>query len=155
MAKLGFEFRETMTGSYTLTGQPGIERPLTFTLRVHADDAVAYARDRLMKVSGTLEMEGFADEVAVAGTMLLTPLVKRVIRYELAFVANDGLTYKLVGQKDIRLSELVETLTTLPAQILDASGKPVAKAQVKFDLRADLLKFVASWKPLLPRLSAA
>ena len=56
MAKLGFEFRETMTGSYTLTGQPGVERPLTFTLRVHADDAVAYARDRLMKVSGTLEI---------------------------------------------------------------------------------------------------
>ena len=59
------------------------------------------------------------------------------------------------GQKDIRLSELVETLTTLPAQIVDASGKVVAKAQVKFDVRADLLKFLASWKPLLPRLSAA
>jgi hypothetical protein len=155
MAKLGFEFRETMTGSYTLAGQPGVERPLRFQLRVHAEDAVAYARDHLAQASGTLEMDGFADEVAVAGTMLLTPLVKRVIRYELGFVANDGLPYKLAGQKDIRLSDLVGSLTTLPVQILDASGKAVARAQVKFDVRGDLLKFLASWKPLLPRFSAA
>ena len=64
MAMLGFEFRETMTGTYTLTGQPGVEHPLRFQLRVHAEDALAHARDHLAQVSGTLEMDGFADEVA-------------------------------------------------------------------------------------------
>jgi hypothetical protein len=153
MPKLGFEFRETMTGSYTLTGQPGVERPLRFSLRLQAEDALAYARDRVVRASGTLEMDGFADEVAVAGTLVLTPLVQRVIRYDLSFVGNDGLPYKLQGQKDIRFSDLLGSLTTLPAQILDASGKPVAKAQLTFDVRADLLKFLASWKPLLPALA--
>ncbi len=150
MPKVGFEFRETMSGSYTLIGQPGVERPLRFSLRVHAEDALAHARDHVARASGTLEMDGFADEVAVAGTLVLTPLTKRVIRCELTFVANDGLPYKLQGQKDIRFSDLVGSLTTLPAQIVDAAGKPVAKAQVTFDVRADLLKFIASWKPLLP-----
>jgi hypothetical protein len=150
MAKLGFEFRETMSGTYTLSGQPNVERPLRFTLRVHAADALAHVRDHVARVSGTLEMDGFADEVAVAGTMVLTPLTKRVIRYELAFVGNDGQPYRLAGQKDIRLQDLVASLTTLPAQILDSAGKVVARAQVAFDVRADLLKFLASWKPLLP-----
>jgi hypothetical protein len=150
MAIFGFEFRESMSGSYTLTGQPGVERPIRFTLRVHADDALTYVRDHLARVEGSLEMDGFADEVALAGTLEIAPVSKRLIRYELCFVANDGLTYKLAGQKDIRLGDLRGTLTTLPAQILDAAGKPVAKAQVTFDVRADLLKFLASWKPLLP-----
>ena len=78
MPKLGFEFRETMTGSYTLTGQPGVERPLRFSLRLQAEDALAYARDHVVRASGTLEMDGFADEVAVAGTLVLTPLVQRL-----------------------------------------------------------------------------
>jgi hypothetical protein len=150
MAKLGFEFRETMSGTYTLSGQPSVERTLRFTLRVHAADALAHVRDHLARVSGTLEMDGFADEVAVSGTMTLTPLTKRVIRYELAFVGNDGQPYRLVGQKDIRLQDLVASLTTLPAQVQDSTGKVVARAQVAFDVRADLLKFLASWKPLLP-----
>jgi hypothetical protein len=153
MPKLGFEFRETMTGSYTLTGQPGVERPLRFSLRLQAEDALAYARDHVVRASGTLEMDGFADEVAVAGTLVLMPLVQRVIRYDLSFVGNDGLPYKLQGQKDIRFSDLLGSLTTLPAQILDAAGKTVAKAQLTFDVRADLLKFLASWKPLLPALA--
>jgi hypothetical protein len=54
----------------------------------------------------------------------------------------------------VRLQDLVASLTTLPAQILDAAGKPVAKAHVTFDVRADLLKFLASWKPLLPTRAA-
>ena len=148
---LGFEFRESMSGTYTLTGQPGVEQPIRFTLRVHAEDALAHVRDKdyQARVEGTLEMDGFADEVAVAGTMEIAPVQKRAIRYALSFVANDGLPYKLVGQKDIRLGDLAGTLTTLPAQVLDASGKAVARAQVTFDVRADLLKFLASWKPLV------
>ncbi len=150
MPKLGFEFRETMSGTYTLIGQPGNERAIRFTLHAVAEDALAYVRGATTPVSGTLEMADFADEVAVAGSLLIAPLSKRVIRYELGFVGNDGLPYKLIGQKDIRLSDLKGSFTTLPAEVLDGKGKPVAKAQVTFDLRADLVSFLTSWKPLLP-----
>jgi hypothetical protein len=147
MPKLGFEFRETMAGTWTHKGKPGEQRPITFTLRVMADDAVRHARDHHARVEGTLEMPGFADEAAVAGTMEIAPFTRKVIRYDLSFVGNDGQPYRLAGQKDIRFTDFVTTMTTLPADVLDARGQAVAHVHVTFDVKADLLPFLASWKP--------
>jgi hypothetical protein len=147
---LGFEFKETMTGTYTRAHKPAESLAIRFSLRAVADDALAHLRDHLMKVQGTLEMEGFADEAACAGTLYISLPLERIIRYELAFVGNDGLPYRLTGQKDIRLMDFVGSMTTLPARVLDAAGQEVAKLEVRFDVKADLLTFLASWKPRFP-----
>jgi hypothetical protein len=150
MPKLGFEFRETMTGVYVLASSPSDERPARFTLRASTADALQHLRDGLVKVEGVLELPGFAEEAAVAGTMEIRPLDKRIIRYELAFVAHDGLPYRLVGQKDIRVADLRHTMTTLPFELLGAGGQVVGRGTVRFDLGNDWLKFAASFRPLLP-----
>lgn len=147
MRKVGFEFRETMSGAYTLVGRPGEEKRIKFTLRAVAEDALRHLRDGLTRVEGTLEMEDFADEAPVSGTLQIAPITQRVIRYEFGFLGNDGQPYRLVGQKDIRLANLVASMTTLPATIFDAGGRPVARTTVKFDLQNDLLPFLVSWKP--------
>lgn len=147
MKKLGFEFRETMAGLYTLTGKPDDQRRIKFTARAVADDALRHLRDNMTRLEGTLEMEGFADDVPISGTLQIAPLTKRVIRYEFAFLGNDGEPYRFAGQKDIRFSDFVGTMTTLPAVVYDKRGEPVARTTVKFDVRSDLVPFLLSWKP--------
>ena len=151
MPKLGFEFRESMTGTWTAAGKPGDERPVRVTLHAVADDALAHLKDGLTQVVGTIEIAGLAEEAAVGGVLEIALLRKRIIRYDLGFVGDDGKPYRLQGQKDIRLADLPGTMTTLPAEIRDAGGQTVGKALVRFDLRSDLLTFLASWKP---RISA-
>jgi hypothetical protein len=147
MLRLGFEFSETMTGTFTHNARPGEQRGARFQLRAIADDAMQYLRDNKVRVEGTIELGGFADESSVAGHIEIGVPLRPFIRYELSFVANDGLPYRLVGQKDVRLTDLTATMSTLPAEVKDASGQTIARVQVAFDVKADLLKFLASWKP--------
>jgi hypothetical protein len=145
---LGFEFRETMTGTYSRTGDTQA-RAIGFSLHAKADDTLQHLRDHEMRVEGTIEMEDFADEASCAGTLYISLLTERVIRYDLQFVGNDGRPYRLTGQKDVRLMDFAKTMTTLPARVLDATGQEIARLEVRFDVKADLLTFLASWKPRL------
>jgi hypothetical protein len=147
MKKVGFRFEETMAGTYTLGGKPDEQRQLSFTCRATASDALQHLRDGMTRMEGTLDMEGFADDVPIAGTIEIAVLRKRIIRYEFQFVGNDGEPYRFAGQKEIKLSNLLGTMTSLGATVTDARGNEVARARVAFDLRADLLPFLASWKP--------
>jgi hypothetical protein len=153
MPKLGFEFRETMTGSFSPTGRGAQQAPssIKLSLRVFADDALRHARDHLARAEGEIAIFGLATAAACAGTMEIAPLSRRRIRYELGFVGDDGRPYRFVGQKDVRLVDFAATMTTLPAEVLGPDGKVVGRATVTFDLNADLLPFLASWKPLLAR----
>jgi hypothetical protein len=147
MKRVGFQFDETMTGTWTRVGSPGDTGSFRVQLRVKAEDALRHLRDHLADLEGTLDMEGFADDVPVRGKIEIAPLVKRIIRYELDFTGNDGKPYRFAGQKNIRFSDLVTTMTTLDASVTDAGGTEVARATIRFDLKADLLPFLISWKP--------
>jgi hypothetical protein len=149
MKTLGFRFQETMSGTYTLTGKPDEQREISFTVKAHAESALRHLRDGMTHMQGTLDMEGFADDVPIDGTIEIAPVLKRIIRYEFRFAGNDGEPYRFAGQKEIRLSDLIGTWTNLTASVTDASGKEVARARMAFDLKADLLPFLASWKPAL------
>jgi hypothetical protein len=147
MKKIGFEFEETMTGTYTRTGAPSEQGAFRFQARVKAEDALRHLRDNLATLEGTLDMEGFADDVPLSGTVEIAPLTRRIIRYEFDFTANDGKPYRFAGQKNIRFSDFIGTMTNLTAAITDAKGNEVARAQIRFDVKADLLPFLVSWKP--------
>ncbi len=149
MKKLGFEFEEVMSGSYTRTGQPEETGHIRFQGRARADDVVKHLRDGMTVLEGTLDMERFADDVPVRGTIEIRPLVGKIIRYDFAFTANDGNPYRFSGQKDIRFEALRDTLTTLNGAITDAHGHEVARATLRFDVHADLLPFLVSFKAAL------
>jgi hypothetical protein len=142
----GFQFQEKMSGTYTLRGGPEGARRITFKGRVRAADALAHLRDGMAELEGTVDLEGFADDVPMAGTIQISPLRKRLIRYEFSFVANDGRPYRFAGQKDIRFGDLLGSWTTLPAALYDQAGQEVGQARVTFDMKSDFLPLLVSFR---------
>jgi len=146
MKKLGFEFTEVMSGTYTRAGQPGETGAIRFQGTARAADLIRHARDGMTTLDGTLDMEGFADDVPISGTIEIRPLVGKIIRYDFSFTGNDGNPYRFSGQKDIRFAEIVRTMTTLAGSITTPDGGEVARATLHFDVKADLVPFLVSWK---------
>lgn len=144
--KRGFKFSETMTGTFALVEHPDDQRPLSFSVRVHAGSILQYLRDSRADLEGMLEAEGFADHVPIHGTIIIAPVRKRLISYEFNFTGNDGRPYYFSGHKDIDLAHPMRTLTELPAEIHDGTGKLVARSRTRFDMRSDLLRFLAGWR---------
>jgi hypothetical protein len=139
----GFEFAETMTGTWWREGAADpTERPLSFSLRARSRSL----REGIAEVEGTLDAEGLATAAAVAGTLTIRPVRERLIRYDLAFTGDGGQSLRLVGQKDLRASRPLASLTTLPAHIVDEDGRPVAGCRLRFQLRRQLVPFLASWR---------
>src|SRR5262249_46632688 len=104
-------------------------------------------RDGMTRFEGTLDMERFADDVPFTGTLEIRILVGKIIRYDFTFTANDGNPYRFVGQKDIRFDALSDSMTHLTGAVTDGAGREVFRANLTFDLKADLLPFLVSWKP--------
>jgi len=141
----GFEFAETMSGTFERADGAGSGH-VAFDLVVTAPSLWAHLRDRKCRVSGTIDVDGLADASFVTGEMILAPFWRRLIRYDFSFFGDDRRAYRFAGQKNIKISNLRETLSTLPATITDASGRLVARATVRFDVDADLPAFLASWR---------
>ncbi|MCG8422736.1 MAG: hypothetical protein MJE77_32885 [Proteobacteria bacterium] len=142
----GFRFDETMSGTYALVESPSQHRPLSFSVEARVPSLWRYLRDHRATLRGTLEAVGFADYVPIEGTMLLAPLSARVIGYEFNFTGNDGKPYRFAGHKTLLLNDLVRSLTELPAEIYSSTGTVVATSTTRFNLRSDLLQFLASWR---------
>jgi hypothetical protein len=146
MAPRGFRFAETMSGTYSTLDEPNDHRRFSFSVEARADSILRHLRDGKTTMSGTLEADGLADCVPIEGTLTLLPLTKKIIRYEFSFTGDDGRPYRFEGQKDIRFTDLRRSFTTLPGEIVDSVGHTVATADTRFDLKADLLQFLASWR---------
>ncbi len=145
---MGFQFAETMSGSFELDAEPGTKRPFRFEITAQAESTRAHIRDGKAAVRGVLTAPPLAASADVEGTLTIRPLGQRIIRYELAFVGDDGRGYELVGQKDIRFRSLRHSFTHLPAEILDEDHRRVATCQTTFDLRHDWWSFLRSFRPL-------
>jgi hypothetical protein len=138
----GFHFRETMSGSFT---RDGVEKPMHFSVTARAGSLLAHLRNRKARLDGEVTMEGFASARPLEGEITIDPLLRRLIRYEFTFAADDGKRYRFVGQKDVTLRDPVGSMTTLPGQILALDGKLVATAQLAFD-KKDLPRFLGTWR---------
>src|SRR6185503_10163429 len=142
---MGFHFRETMAGPYTRAGTTDSKR-ISFTVTARARSWLRHLRDHEAQLEGTVQMDGFASGAPLAGTLYMSPVLGRVIRYQFAFTADDGRPYTFRGQKDVSLFDVVGTMTTLPATITDESGRTVATALLKFDVKK-LAGFLGSFRP--------
>lgn len=147
LAKRGFRFAETMSGTFALVDSPDEQRRFSFTVECKAPSLLRHLRDGKLNMKGTLEADGLASFVPCEGTMVMLPLTHRFIRYELNFTGDDGAPYRFRGQKDIRFLDAAHTFSYLPGEVTDQSGKVVATCETRFNLKADLLPFWLSWKP--------
>lgn len=143
---MGIEFRETMAGSYHLLASPRDERPLAFTIQAVSRRLSSFVRVPLTEVEGEMHAEGFADHKALRGTLALDLLRNGSLPYNLSFSGNDGRAYRFQGTKVVSLRRLVQTMTELPAALLDEQGVEVGRALVRFDMQRDLARFLRSWR---------
>jgi hypothetical protein len=145
---MGFQFRETMSGSYHLSSAPERERAMSFTVGAYVASTLRFLRDRTAQIQGEANLEGFARHRPLRGTMIIDPLLGRRIVYDFRFPDDDGRMCRFHGQKSIDFLRLHETMTTLPGEILDEHDRAIGEARLRFDTRSDLAKFVASWKSI-------
>jgi hypothetical protein len=141
----GFEFYETMVGSFRLRDEPR-ERAMSFTIRARSFTWASFLRRPEVDIEGEVDVEGFADHRHLHGTLGMDPLRTRILPYAFRFAANDGAPYAFAGQKRIRVGRLLESMTVLPGAILDAGGKSVGEALLRFDARRDLGRFLNSFR---------
>ena len=142
---MGFEFAETMAGTVVWSREPKVTYPFKFEITAHADSTRAHLRDGQVVVRGVVTAPPLAEGADCEGTMTIRPIGQKLIRYELSFVADDGKTYEIVGQKDIRYARLLHSWTHLPLDVLDEEHRRVGIAATRFDL-AHGWRFFRSFK---------
>jgi hypothetical protein len=138
-------FEETMSGTYRRSASKA-ERPFLFSLRARSRSLVDFARTRTVQIVGELTAEGFGVHCPLEGTLEMDVLLKRRLRYDFTFQAQNGERYRYVGQKNVKLLRLSHSMTWLPGKIFDMNGKEVATSEVTFDLERDLTRFLRSFR---------
>lgn len=145
---MGFQFAETMAGTVEWDAEPGVRHPFRFEVTAQADSTRAHLRDGKAMLRGIVHAPPRAESADAEGVITIRPLGQRIIRYELTFVGDDGKTYELVGQKDIRWRSPLRTFSQLPAEILDEEHRRVGTCQTTFDLKHHWWSFVRSFRPI-------
>jgi hypothetical protein len=142
----GFEFRETMAGSFHLLSAPEDERPMSFTIRARSHGILSFLRKPEVAIEGEVDAEGFADHRRLTGSLGLDVLRTKTLPYSFRFTTNDGRPCVFSGKKTISASDLAHSMTVLPGSLLDEKGKEIGRALLRFDLRSDLMKFLSSFR---------
>jgi hypothetical protein len=139
-------FRERMSGSYWLLDTPTDERAITLSFEAHAADVSEFLRTRTWSLAGTIDAERLARRREVEGTLRFSLIEERRLPYRFAFRGDDGCRYELRGQKEWTGLAPVSSMTLLPATLLDERGQELARATLRFDLRADWAEWVKSFR---------
>lgn len=142
----GFEFRETMAGSFHYVAAPNEEHPISFTVRAKSPPLLRFLRHPEVEIEGEIDAPGLADHRYLRGTLGMDVLRTGTLPYAFRFTGNDDKPYVFEGKKTYAVSELVESMTVLPGVIKDEAGGEIARALLRFDARSDLFKFLKSFR---------
>jgi hypothetical protein len=142
----GFEFYETMAGSYHLADKPHEALPISFTVRAKSLPMLRFLRRPEVEIEGEIDAPGLADHRYLRGTLGMDLLRTGKLPYAFRFTGNDGKPYVFEGRKDVSVREFVESMTVLPGTIKDDQGVEIARALLRFDARSDLVKFLQSFR---------
>lgn len=144
-------FTETMSGTWQRSGSEEM-LPMTFTVRVETSGRMRAFGTVAGKLDGTISVEGLASDAVAKGSIEMSPIEHRRIRYLLDFDGHDGRAYHFDGWKSIDWLHARKSWTTLPGTITDASGDVVGVATLYFAV-GDLPKFLTSMRPAQRRVS--
>ena len=92
-------------------------------------------------------MEGFATDASLEGTLEAALLRKGKFIYEFEFTNDAGIKCKFRGVEDVEPANLLETMTTMELVVTNERGVTLATGTARFDIRADLLRMAASFRP--------
>jgi hypothetical protein len=156
---LGFEMKESFSGSYYRLDEPLRDHAMRISLRLGVDGMRRFLRERKVDAVGTIFAEQLAERrpegAALHGTLTMKLFDEKRIPYDLAFEGDDGRTWRLRGQRDFFVHDAVDSLTILPASLYDDAGLEVGRALLRFDPKTELPALVRSFRPRvrLARLS--
>ncbi|MGO9833681.1 MAG: hypothetical protein ACLP1X_05650 [Polyangiaceae bacterium] len=142
----GLSYRETMSGNYWRLDAPTDERAIAFTIEAHARSLIEFARSKTCRITGTIDAERLASGRDLEGTISFKLLSERRMPYRLSFCGDDGHRYELSGQREWSGLAPIESMTILPASLYDRSGDEVARATLRFDVRADWMSWIKSFR---------
>ena len=147
-------FSEVMSGPARLGGAAA-SRPMRLELDVVAPGLLKLWAVTEASMTGRAVLDGVADDPAATGSMLIAPIRRRRLRYQLAFQATDGRPLRIDGWKSVSYLRPLRSMTTLPVTVYAADGSVFGEALLTFDLR-DLPRFLASFRyRRAPRLAEA
>jgi hypothetical protein len=149
-ASPGFSFEEWLSGSYWRLDAPTEEGAVTLHLRASADDLANFARTRTWQIEGTVDVEGITSGADIEGAVALKLVDERRVLYRVGFRGDDGRSYELSGQKEWSGLAPVDSMTLLAASLYDDQGEEFARATLRFDVRADALRWVKSFRVHAP-----
>jgi hypothetical protein len=135
-----------MSGSYWLLDLPTDERALNVSFEARTRDLGEFVRSRTWALAGTIDAERLACRREIEGTLAFALFEERRIPYRLAFRGDDGRRYELTGQKEWSGFAPIESMTLLPATLLDERGEELGRATLRFDLRADWAEWMKSFR---------
>jgi hypothetical protein len=146
----GFSFREELSGSYWRLDAPLVERPIRLRLRASVPDGVGFLQSRLAQLSGRIDAEELATAADIDGAVSFRMLEEQRSTYRFGFRGDDGRAYEVCGQKEWNALSPLDALTVLPASLYDEHGKEVGRTTLRFDVRADWARWLASLRVLVP-----
>jgi hypothetical protein len=144
--KLGFQFEETMSGSYHRIDTPGEEHPISFTVKADVRSLRKFLLEPIATIQGRIDARGLATDKPLQGTLEINPILKRKLIYDFRFENDAGAECRFFGEKDLEALRLVQTMTTLPGSVFEGDNE-VARAVLRFPLRKDMVRFLRSWRP--------
>jgi hypothetical protein len=137
-------FSEAMVGTWTPEGG-GAATLLRFDVVAEMPSLLRPFGTVEGRLTGIVRAAGLATEAAAVGTIEVSPVEHRRIRYTLEFAGDDGRPLRLDGWKSIRWLRPLSTWTTLPSTIYDADGQTVGTSLTRFPL-GDTLRFLGSMR---------
>lgn len=143
----GFQFRQRLSGTFSTVDGSLEDKPMEFNVTGRAASVRSFARDNIATLRGTITMEGFATDAHLKGTLEAALLRKGKFIYEFEFTNDAGTQCRFRGVENIEPVNLLETMTSMDLEVTDADGKRLAQGSAKFDIRADLLRMAASFRP--------
>lgn len=134
MARPGMRFREAMVGTWRrVDGDRAL--PIRFDVVAVTPTVLRPLGTVTGQLSGTVRVGDLVDEAAVTGTIEVSPVEHRRIRYTLDFADADGSPHRFDGWKSIDWLHPLATWTTLPGTLTDASGTVIGTATLRFPVR--------------------
>jgi hypothetical protein len=146
----GLSFTEVLSGHYWRLDAPVDERAIQLTLTSSIPDAGTFVRDKTMILAGTIDAENLASAQKLEGSVHFKLWAERRLPYRCTFRGDDGRRYELFGDKEWNGLAPFESVTLLAASLYDEAGAEIARATLRFDLRADWSRFLSSLRLLLP-----
>jgi hypothetical protein len=140
----GFSFREELSGTYWRLEEPTDERAIRVKLEARVLDAGVFLQSRTAELSGRIDADGLVSARELQGSLTFNLLEEQRSTYQFAFETDGGLRYELCGQKEWNALAPLEAITLLPASLYDERGQEMARATLRFDVRADWARWLAS-----------